>query len=253
MKTSRDSVEFTQTLTEPSIAIGYVYSKVVRLTPGKPQLTISHVMRNTGSKPIVTNVYDHNFTTIDKQPIGPDLEISAPWPMVRATGRGGPGRQGAQAGAPGQGAPAAPAGQGRQAALPGAAGPGGPGRQGQPPVDPYASLAVGERMGTQCGQPQMQSLAGPQGNTLVYAKVLEGAECYQTSFSGFGANVKDHEIRIENKKVGAGVRITGNRPLARFGYWSIRTVVAPEPYIDINIEPGREFTWTYTYDYYTTK
>ena len=46
---------------------------------------------------------------------------------------------------------------------------------------------------------------------------------------------------------------SGNRPLARFGYWSIRTVVAPEPYIDINIEPGREFTWTYTYDYYTTK
>jgi hypothetical protein len=157
--------------------------------------------------------------------------------MTRAAGRGGPGagRQGAPAGAP-----AAPAAQGG-------------GRQGQPPVDPYAPLAAGERMGPQCGQAQMQSLASPQGNKLVYSKVLDGAECYQTSFSGFGAEAKDNDIRIENKKTGAGVHITGDRPLTRLGYWSIRTVVAPEPYIDLDIAPGQQFTWSYTYDYYTTK
>ena len=32
-----------------------------------------------------------------------------------------------------------------------------------------------------------------------------------------------------------------------------RTVVAPEPYVDLNIDPGKEFTWTYTYDYFVTK
>ena len=63
----------------------------------------------------------------------------------------------------------------------------------------------------------------------------------------------DNDIRIENKRTGAGVRITGDRPLTRFGYWSIRTVVAPEPYIDLNIEPGQQFAWTYTFDYYTMK
>lgn len=245
VKTSREAVEFTHTLSEPSINFGYVYTKVVRLTPGKPQMIISHVLKNTGSKPIVTNVYNHNFTTIGMQPTGPDVEITVPWQMARGIGRGG--RQGVPAGVAGRGGPA---GQGRPGGAPGA--PGGAGRQG-PPVDPYASLAAGERMGTQCGQPQMQSLAGPQGNTLVYAKVLEGSECYQTSFSGFGTDVKDNDIRIENKKVGAGVRITGDRPLTRFGYWSIRTVVAPEPYIDLNVEPGQTFTWSYTYDYYTTR
>jgi hypothetical protein len=230
VKTSRDSVEFTHTLSEPSISFGYVYTKVVRLTPGKPQMTIAHVMRNTGSKPIVTNVYNHNFTTIDKQATGPDIEITVPWQMTRAPGRGGPVRQGAP-----PGAPAAPV------------------RQGQPPVNPYGALAAGERMGSQCGQPQMQSLASSQGNKLVYSKVLEGAECYQAGFIGFGAEAKDNDIRIENKKVGAGVHITGDRPVTRFGYWSIRTVVAPEPYIDLNIEPGQQFAWTYTFDYYTTK
>jgi hypothetical protein len=232
VKTSRDSVEFTHTLSESSINFGYVYTKVIRLTPGTPQMTISHVMKNTGSKPIVTNVYNHNFTTIDKLHTGPDVEITVPWPMTRAAGRGGAGRQGAAGGAPG-----AQVG----------------GRQGQPPANPYAALATGETMGSQCGQPQMQSLAGPQDNKLVYSKVLEGSECYQTSFTGFGAEAKDNDIRIENKKAGAGVHITGDRPLTRLGYWSIRTVLAPEPYIDLNIEPGQQFAWTYTYDYYTTK
>ena len=233
VKTLRDAVEFTHTLSEPSIGIGYVYTKVVRLTPGKPQMTIAHLMKNTGSKPIVTNVYNHNFTTIDKQTTSPDVEITVPWQMTRAARGGGAGRQGAARGTP----PAA----------------GTPARQGQPPVDPYAALAAGERMGTQCSQAQMQSLASPQGNKLVYSKVLEGSECYSASFTGFGAEAKDNDIRIENKKTGAGVHITGDRPLTRFAYWSIRTVLAPEPYIDLNIEPGQEFRWTYTYDYYTTK
>jgi hypothetical protein len=233
VKRSRDAVEFMHTLNEPSINFGYVYTKTVRLTPGKPQMTISHVMKNTGSKPIVTNVYNHNFTTLDKQTTGPDVEITVPWQMTRAARGGGAGRLGAARGTP----PAA----------------GAPARQGLPPVDPNASLAVGERMGTQCGQAQMQSLASPQGNKLVYSKVLQGAECYSASFTGFGADAKDNDIRIENRKTGAGVHVTGDRPLTRFGYWSIRTVVSPEPYIDLNIEPGQQFAWTYTYDYYTTR
>jgi hypothetical protein len=261
VKTSRDSIEFTHTLSEPSINFGYVYTKVIRLTPGQPQMVISHVMKNTGTKAIVTNVYNHNFTTIDHQPTGPDFEITVPWQMVR----GGRGRQGAPAAAPGApaargaaaaaaGAPASTAntaaGQAGQAAAAPAAAQGRQGGRGGPPVDPYAPLAAGQTMGTQCGQAVMQQLAGAQGNKLVYNKVLEGAECYSGGFTGFSADVKDHEIRIENKKVGAGVRITGDRPMTRLGYWSIRTVLAPEPYIDINIEPGQEFTWKWTYDYF---
>ena len=235
VKTSRDAVEFTHTLTEPSIHFGYVYTKVVRLTPGKPQMTIAHVLKNTGAKPIVTNVYNHNFTTIDRQPTGPDVEMTVPWQMTRAARRGGPPPQAAVPGAPAPVAQTTPA------------------RQNAPAVNPYATLGAGERMGTQCGQPQMQTLASAQGNKLVYSKVLEGSECYSASFTGFGAEAKDNDIRIENKRTSAGVRITGDRPLSRLAYWSIRTVLAPEPYIDLNIEPGQQFAWTYTYDYYTTK
>jgi hypothetical protein len=214
-----DSIEFRHTLKEPSLDFAYVYTKVIRLTRGKPQMTIAHVLKNTGAKPIQTNVYNHNFMTVDGQPPGPDYEIAFPFEPLRI-------QRGARQG---------------QASSPRGAAPAQGGRGLNPPN------------GSRCGQPQMQALAAPQGNRLIYTKVLEGAECFQASFSGFGSTSADHEIRIVNTKVGAGVRITGDRPMSRFGYWSIRTVLAPEPYIDINVEPGREFTWTWTYDYFVTR
>jgi hypothetical protein len=168
---------------------------------------------------IRTNVYNHNFTTIDQQPPGPDYEIAFPFQVQRAQrGGGGP----------------APAAEAARGATPG-------GRGLNPPN------------GSQCGRPEMQALAAAQGNRLVYSKALEGRECYQAGFTGFGATAAHHDIRIENKKVGAGVRITGDRPLFRLGYWSIRSVLAPEPYVEIAVEPGQEFTWTWTYDYFVTK
>ena len=74
----------SQTLKEPAIEFGYVYTKIIALTRGKPQMTIAHVLKNTGAKPIRTNVYNHNFMTIDKQPPGPDYEITFPFEVQRA-------------------------------------------------------------------------------------------------------------------------------------------------------------------------
>ena len=71
------------------------------------------------------------------------------------------------------------------------------------------------------------------------------------SLPGFSDSLKDTEIVIENKKVGAGVKISGDRPLTRSMLWSIRTVLAVEPYIALNIQPGAEFTWKDMLEYYT--
>jgi len=56
---------------------------------------------------------------------------------------------------------------------------------------------------------------------------------------------------IENEKLGAGVRITADRPLIRDFLWSIRSVFAIEPYMAVDIEPGEAFTWTNRFEYYT--
>jgi len=82
-------------------------------------------------------------------------------------------------------------------------------------------------------------------------KPLSGEDQLAVPIQGFGDTAKDAEIVIENRKVGAGVRITGDRPLVRDLLWSIRTVLAIEPYIAIDIQPTAEFTWKNMFEYYT--
>ena len=72
-----------------------------------------------------------------------------------------------------------------------------------------------------------------------------------TPLEGFSDSPKDNEIRIESTKLGAGMKISSDRPLARESLWSIRSVVAMEPFVAIAIEPGAEFSWKSTYSYYT--
>ena len=46
------------------------------------------------------------------------------------------------------------------------------------------------------------------------------------------------------------MKITGDRPLSRVALWSIRSVLSIEPFVDMTIEPTRQFSWKYTYRYY---
>jgi hypothetical protein len=96
-------------------------------------------------------------------------------------------------------------------------------------------------------------LAEVRGNELIYRKVLVDHETAAAQLSGFGNTAADYHITIENSKASAGMTITGNRPLSSLYLWSIRSVSAVEPYIDMTIEPGHSFEWRYQYDYYTLK
>jgi hypothetical protein len=62
--------------------------------------------------------------------------------------------------------------------------------------------------------------------------------------------VKDYDFRIENHRSGAGVRIKGDKPLARMVFWASPTVSCPEPYIHIKADPGKEFKWAISYQFY---
>ena len=67
-KAEKDSITFTQNAKGPR---GWAYrlTKTVRLTPGKPELTVACVFENTGQKHILTNQYAHNFILIDRIPV----------------------------------------------------------------------------------------------------------------------------------------------------------------------------------------
>lgn len=96
-----------------------------------------------------------------------------------------------------------------------------------------------------------KNLADLKGNEIVYKKALTGQDEAVILFTGFSKSTKDTEIVIENKKVGAGMKISGDKPLTNEILWSIRSVLAIEPYIAIDIKPGEEFKWENTIEYYT--
>ena len=96
----------------------------------------------------------------------------------------------------------------------------------------------------------LNGLAEIRGNELVYLKELEPRQTVQTDLEGFGASARDYDIRVENRKTGAGVRQTGDRQMSKLHLWSIRTTVCPEAFIDLRIEPGKESSWRITYEFY---
>lgn len=103
----------------------------------------------------------------------------------------------------------------------------------------------------QSTRPPNKEVAEIRGNEVAYLRPLAGKDEVVVFLEGFSKDVKDSEVVIENKKVGAGVKISSDRPLIRSMLWSIRTVLAVEPYVAIDVQPGAEFTWKDTLDYYT--
>ena len=179
-----DFVEFTQDLNDRATGYGYIYRKTVRLTSGKPEMTIEHNLKNTGRQPIRTNVYDHNFLVLDKAATSQDFVISLPF-EIKTT---------------------------------------------RPPAAEMAAI---------------------RGKQIAYTKRLENQERVFFPIEGFSGDSKDYDIRIENRKLGVGMRVTGDRPLASETLWSIRSVLSVEPFIDVTAEPGKDFSWKYTYTYFT--
>lgn len=92
--------------------------------------------------------------------------------------------------------------------------------------------------------------AAVRGHAIVYTRDLKKGDVVFSEMRGFGNHVSDFDARVENHKSGAGVRISGNRPLAKLLFWSIRTVACPETYLHLHIEPGARARWKLTYDFY---
>jgi hypothetical protein len=96
----------------------------------------------------------------------------------------------------------------------------------------------------------LNDLAEIRGNDANFLKEFAKGQTVFTEVEGFGATAKDYDFRIENRKTGAGVRITGDRPLQKVYFWSAHLTTCPEPYIDVSVEPGKESSWRITYQFY---
>lgn len=182
LRQGKDWIEFTHDVAGAG-GYGYHYTKTVRLKKNQNVMVIEHALKNTGTKPIVTSQYDHNFFVIDGQPSGPGNRVQFTFPLKPDNFNSG-------------------------------------------------------------GAVQVQ------GKEISYLKELQTGQSAFGEFTGFGATASDYDIRLEHGKAGAGVHITGSLPLSKLVFWSIRTTFCPEAYVDLNIAPGAEMKWTYTYEFY---
>jgi hypothetical protein len=94
-------------------------------------------------------------------------------------------------------------------------------------------------------------LAAIEGNHVVYKKTLTGEDVVSFPITGFGDTASDHEIRVENRVVKAGMSMRGDQPLKSVTLWSIRSNVSVEPFVAVSVAPGKEFQWTSSYRYYS--
>lgn len=116
---------------------------------------------------------------------------------------------------------------------------------------PGPGLVITVPFQIQSPRPPSRELAEIRGNQIVYVRALRDRDLAATSLAGFRDSPSDNEIRIENSTLGAGMKITADRPLASEALWSIRSVMAMEPFVSITVEPGSEFNWRSVYSYYT--
>ena len=84
-----------------------------------------------------------------------------------------------------------------------------------------------------------------------WSKGLVGEDVVFFPITGFGDTASDHEIRVENRAVKAGMSMRGDKPLKSVSLWSIRSNVSVEPFVAVSVAPGKEFRWTSSYRYYS--
>lgn len=83
-KRGKDWIEFSQRVDGGS-EHSYIYRKTIRFEKDKPVMILEHRLENTGRNAIETEVYDHNFLSIDHQTSGPGIVLTFAFPP-KATG-----------------------------------------------------------------------------------------------------------------------------------------------------------------------
>lgn len=85
VKNESSKIRFTHKLKHSKYS--YEYVKTIELVEGKPEMLLTHVLKNTGNSVIETEVFNHNFFVIDNGAIGKSFELSFAQ-NVSGTGRG---------------------------------------------------------------------------------------------------------------------------------------------------------------------
>ena len=77
----------------------------------------------------------------------------------------------------------------------------------------------------------------PSGNSVVYQATLQGEDSFYVGIAAKPKPAHQNRIEINSTALGAGMRIQGDYDLPKVGLWSIRTVIAAEPFVNVSVAP----------------
>ena len=80
-----------------------------------------------------------------------------------------------------------------------------------------------------------------------FIRDLQEEDSFFLLLQGYGKEVADHQITVQNHKSGAGVTYSIDKPLHRMAFWSCRTTLCPENFIWLSVKPGDQEEWTSEY------
>lgn len=178
----KDWITFKQTL-QRETGWAYVYTKSIELMKDEAGFAIIHSLKNTGSKAIQTDQFNHNFFVMDGEMTGPDFEVE--FPFLLST------------------------------------------------------------------ESELRDLVKLEGNKILFTEDLSRGSVYMI-LDGHENSVEDHQMQIVNRKTGAGVKLSVDQPLSKMVFWATTTTLCPENFLDIDVAPGEEKTWTSRYSLFTT-
>lgn len=94
----------------------------------------------------------------------------------------------------------------------------------------------------------LKGLAVMEGRVLAFRRPLLAGESLYTQFREHELPAQANGVLVENTQTGAGLRITGDRPLVRYHLWGTGQVICPEPFVGIRVAPGETLGWKDRYE-----
>ena len=84
------------------------------------------------------------------------------------------------------------------------------------------------------------------GKELSFINDIENSSVF-LELEGYSEDPADHKVTVLNRRSGAGVTFTVDKPLTRMVFWACETTLSPENSIWISVEPGQQESWTSAY------
>ncbi|HTL55917.1 MAG TPA: hypothetical protein VL361_09575 [Candidatus Limnocylindrales bacterium] len=103
-------------------------------------------------------------------------------------------------------------------------------------------------------QPHFGEGSKPEGcveikdKSLVFLKQVPTGKSIWVRLDGF-TKPSDNQMRIVNRRTGAAMTIRTDKPLLRLVYYSSDGVLAPEPFVKLELAPGETTEWRTTYEF----